>query len=220
MISKINYELNERIHPIILNPYLSLDDFKINCELINKYNIKNISSSLNFLSDLKDIKFNQKVKINTYISYPFGDLPHPLIKQLSTYAKDLGVDGIEYTPKFFLLSKNQDEDFAKDIENIKDSELPITLIFNRQRLNNECFEQALKISIEMGITSFQMGDGFGTSIERNDINEIRKILGNNKFIKVAGNIKDLKDVIELLDQGVDFIGTSYYHKIFESLKNN
>jgi len=48
----IKYELNEKIHAIIINPYLSWEDFCVNCDLIRKYNIKNISTSLNYLTDM------------------------------------------------------------------------------------------------------------------------------------------------------------------------
>ena len=37
----IEYELNEKIHAIIINPYLTWEDFCANCELIKKYNIIN-----------------------------------------------------------------------------------------------------------------------------------------------------------------------------------
>ena len=35
----IEYELNEKIHAIIINPYLTWEDFCANCDLIKKYNI-------------------------------------------------------------------------------------------------------------------------------------------------------------------------------------
>ena len=66
----INYELNEKIHPIIINPYLSWDNLIANCDLIKKYDIRNVSTSLNFLSHIKKILINHKVNINTLISYP------------------------------------------------------------------------------------------------------------------------------------------------------
>ena len=50
----IDYELNEKIHAIIINPYLSLEELNANCDLIQKYNIRNVSTSLNFLSHIKD----------------------------------------------------------------------------------------------------------------------------------------------------------------------
>jgi len=50
----IEYELNEKIHAIIINPYLTWEDFCANCDLIKKYNIKNISTSLNYLDDFKN----------------------------------------------------------------------------------------------------------------------------------------------------------------------
>ena len=42
----IDYELNEKIHAIIINPYLSLEELNANCDLIQKYNIRNVSTSL------------------------------------------------------------------------------------------------------------------------------------------------------------------------------
>ena len=64
----IDYELNEKIHAILINPYLSLEEFNANCDLIQKYNIRNVSTSLNFLSPIKDALNNHKVNINTLIS--------------------------------------------------------------------------------------------------------------------------------------------------------
>ena len=58
----IDYELNEKIHAIIINPYLSLEELNANCDLIQKYNIRNVSTSLNFLSHIKDTFNNYKVK--------------------------------------------------------------------------------------------------------------------------------------------------------------
>ena len=54
----IEYELNEKIHAIIINPYLSWEDFRVNCDLIKKYNIKNISTSLNYLDNFKNLLGN------------------------------------------------------------------------------------------------------------------------------------------------------------------
>ena len=64
----IDYELNEKIHAILINPYLSWDDLIANCELIQKYNIRNVSTSLNFLSHIKNALNNHKVNINTHTS--------------------------------------------------------------------------------------------------------------------------------------------------------
>ena len=70
----IEYELNEKIHAIIINPYLSWEDFYVNCDLIRKYNIKNISTSLNYLTDLKNCLGNYSADINALISYPLACL--------------------------------------------------------------------------------------------------------------------------------------------------
>tara|TARA_B100000963_G_scaffold10969_1_gene8494 strand:+ start:89 stop:751 length:663 start_codon:yes stop_codon:yes gene_type:complete len=219
MSSNKDYEFNEKIHSIILNPYLSKESFSNNINLIKKYNIKNISTSLNFLSYTKDIFPLSNIKINTLISYPFGDLPNNVAQELILYAKDAGSQAIEYTPKFFALSNNKDEEFAKDIENISKLDLPITLIFNKRKLSKEIFNKAINISLELGIENFQFGDGFGQYLGVNDIKEIIHLLGKNHFIKIVGGIKTIADVKDTLEAGADCVGTSYYHDIFQELKN-
>ena len=100
----IEYELNEKIHAIIINPYLTWEDFCANCDLIKKHNIKNISTSLNYLDDLKNRLGNYSANINAYISFPLADLPVKFIKELVNFAKDKGANGIEYIPNFINLS--------------------------------------------------------------------------------------------------------------------
>lgn len=217
MLNK-NYEFNEKIHATIINPYLTLDDFNINCELIKKYNIKNISTSLNFLRYFKKSDIINNTKINVFISYPFADLPVNFIEELVIYAKDTGANGIEYTPKFFFLAENDDESFANDIENISKSDLPITLIFNNYKLNNDKFIKAIKIAIELGIVNFQFGDGFGPTCNLIDIHPIINLLSEKSFVKIVGGIKKIEKVIEILDAGADCIGTSNFHDVFKDLK--
>ena len=214
----IDYELNEKIHATIINPYLSWDNLNANCDLIQKYNIRNVSTSLNFLSHIKNALSNHKVNINTLISYPFADLPSDFIDEFVCYAKDNGASGIEYTPNFLKLSKNNLNSFASEIESINDSELPVTIIINKTKLDKKIFEKAIEISLEVGITNFQIGDGFGPTLSNVDIVEIFKFIGKQNSIKVVGGIKKLSQVIDLFDLGVDCIGTSNFNLIFKEIR--
>ena len=214
----VDYELNEKIHATIINPYLTWEDLNSNCDLIKKYDIKNISTSLNFLSHLKNLFFNNKVNINALISYPFADLPIDFINEFISYAKDSGARGIEYTPNFLNLSRNDLNTFAIEIESINASELPVTIIINKKKLDNELFKKAIKISLELGITHFQFGDGFGPLISNIELVEIIEFLGHQNSIKVVGGIKKLSQVIELFDLGIDCIGTSNFYEIFEEIR--
>ena len=214
----IDYELNEKIHAIIINPYLSLEELNANCNLIQKYNIRNVSTSLNFLSPIKDALNNHKVNINTLISYPFADLPVDFIDEFVCYAKDNGASGIEYTPNYLKLSKNNLNSFASELESINASVLPVTIIINKTKLDKEFFEKSLKISLELGITNFQIGDGFGPALSNFDIAEILKLIGKKNSVKVVGGIKKLSQVIDLFDLGIDCIGTSNFNEIFKEIR--
>ena len=213
----IDYELNKKIHAIIINPYLSWEDFRVNCDLIKQYNIKNISTSLNYLDDFKNLLGNYKANINALISYPLADLPVSFIEELVCFAKDKGAKGIEYIPNFVNLSKRNLETFAAEIEQVKLSGLPVSIIINKSKLQKEFFYNAIEICLELGIKNFQFGDGFGPPITSNDVAEILKITGCQNQIKVVGGIKKLTQVIDLFDNGISCVGTSNFCEIFEEV---
>ena len=214
----IEYELNEKIHAIIINPYLTWEDFCANCDLIKKYNIKNISTSLNYLVDFKNRLSNYSANINILISYPLADLPVSFIEELVCFAKDKGANGIEYIPNFINLSKRNLETFASEIEQVKLSGLPVSIIMNKSKLQKEVLYDAIEISLELGIKNFQLGDGFGPSVTSNDVAEILKITGSQNRIKVVGGIKKLTQVINLFDNGISSVGTSNFCEIFQEVK--
>ncbi len=214
----IEYELNEKIHATIINPYLTWEDFCANCDLIEKYNIKNISTSLNYLDNFKNRLGNYSANINSLISYPLADLPVTFIEELVNFAKDKGANGIEYIPNFINLSKRNLETFAAEIEQVKLSGLPVSIIMNKSKLQKKVLYDAIEISLELGIKNFQFGDGFGPPISLNDVAEILKIMGSQNQIKVVGGIKKLSQVIDLFDNGISCIGTSNFCEIFQEAK--
>ena len=214
----IEYELNEKIHAIIINPYLNWEDFCANCDLVKKYKIKNISTSLNYLDDFQNRLSNYNANINALISYPLADLPVTYIEELVNFAKDKGANGIEYIPNFINLSKRNLETFAAEIEQVKLSGLPVSIIINKSKLQKEVLYNAIEISLELGIKNFQLGDGFGPPITLNDVAEILKITGSQNHIKVVGGIKKLTQVIDLFDKGISCVGTSNFCEIFQELK--
>ena len=214
----IEYELNEKIHAIIINPYLTWEDFCANCDLIKKYNIKNISTSLNYLDDFNNRLGNYNSNINALISYPLADLPVKCIEELVNFAKDKGANGIEYIPNFINLSKGNLETFAAEIEQVKLSGLPVSIIINKSKLKKEVFINAIEICLELGIKNFQFGDGFGSPLTSNDVTEILKTTGSQNQIKVVGGIKNLTQVIDLFDNGISFVGNSKFCEIFEEVK--
>ena len=214
----IEFELNEKIHATIINPYLTWEEFCANCDLIKKYNIKNISTSLNYLADFKNSLINYSASINALISYPLADLPISFIEELVCFAKDKGANGIEYIPNFINLYKRKLETFAAEIEQVKQSGLPVSIIINKSKLQEEVLHSAIEISLELGIKNFQFGDGFGPTITSNDVAEILKIIGSENQIKVVGGIKKLKQVIDLFEMGISCVGTSNFYEIFQEVK--
>ena len=214
----IEYELNEKIHATIINPYLTWGDFCANCDLIKKYNIKNISTSLNYLADFKTCLSNYSVNINTFISYPLADLPITFIEELVDFAKDKGATGIEYIPNFINLSKRNLETFAAEIEQVKLSGLPVSIIINKSKLQEKVLYSAIEISLELGIKNFQFGDGFGPPVTSSDVADILKMTGYQNQIKVVGGIKKLKQVIDLFDDGISCVGTSNFCEIFKEVR--
>ena len=54
-------------------------------------------------------------------------------------------------------------------------------------------------------------------IRDSDGAEILKITGSQNQIKVVGGIKNLTQVIDLLDNGISCVGTSNFCEIFEEV---
>ena len=160
---------------------------------------------------------NYSPKINALISYPLADLPVTFIEELVNFAKDKGANGIEYIPNFINLSKRSLETFAAEIEQVKLSGLPVSIIINKSKLQEEVFINAIETCLELGIKNFQFGDGFGSPLTSNDVTEILKIAGSQNQIKVVGGIKNLTQVIDLFDNGIDYVGTSNFCEIFEEV---
>ena len=132
--------------------------------------------------------------------------------------RDKGAKGIEYIPNFINLSKGNLETFAAEIEQVKLSGLPVSIIINKSKLQEEVLYNAIEISLELGIKNFQFADGFGPPITSNDVAEILKITGSQNQIKVVGGIKKLSQVIYLFENGSNCVGTSNFCEIFQEVK--
>ena len=125
---------------------------------------------------------------------------------------------LNFYQDFFYLSDSKEEDFAREIVILIQSGLPITLIFNYHKLDCDILSKAINICLEMGIENFQFGDGFGPYINKNDIDQIIKLIGYKSKLKITGGIKHLDQVIEILNLGASSVGTSDFHMIFKDLK--
>ena len=73
------------------------------------------------------------------------------IEELVCFAKDKGATGIEYIPNFINLSKRNLETFAAEIEQVKLSGLPVSIIINQSKLQEEVLFRAIEISLELRI---------------------------------------------------------------------
>ena len=116
------------------------------------------------------------------------------------------------------LSRRNLDTFAAEIEQVKLSGLPVSIIINKSKLQEEVLYRAVEISLELGINKFQFGDGFGPALALNDVAEILKITGSQNQIKVVGGIKNLSQVIDLFDNGISCVGTSNFCEIFQEVK--
>ena len=48
-------------------------------------------------------------------------------------------------------------------------------------MSKECIDQAIRTSLELGITNFQIGDGFGPPVQPSDLIQISKLVNKNIF---------------------------------------
>ena len=72
MSSNKDYEFNEKIHSILLNPYLSKESFQINIDLIKKHNIRNAFKS--YFDKVGKVKNHLNLQLDSGIATLFESL--------------------------------------------------------------------------------------------------------------------------------------------------
>ena len=142
-------------------------------------------------------------------------------KEKATEALDAinkGADEIDFVVDVLAL---KDQDYKKVFDGIKSvvdvaKHLPVKVIIETFYLND--YEKIIACSLAKaaGAKFVKTSTGIKGGATAEDVSLMKKIVGENMFVKASGGIKTLEDAILMIDAGASRIGTS---KSLELIKN-
>ena len=212
-------EITSSIHQAALSPFLNEEDLNQICEVSTYFQFDGLCTNLVRLPQArKALKPIDSIKLIAVIAFPFGDIPTHLKIEEAEWAVSQGANALEIVPNYFALTQGKIDVFAEEIAQLCELGVETTAILNIPNCSKEMIKSAVEASIEAGVHSIQSGNGFGPPVESSQIQLLSKLTRNRCAIKAVGGIKDLNHVIELINAGATYIGTSFGKEIMEEFR--
>ncbi len=212
-------DLNEIIVQGILDPHIDEEDVQNTCKASTYYGFSGICTNLNQLKAIRKLLDpSGPTQLIAAIAFPFGSIPTHFKIAEAEWAVENGADQIDMVPDFSLLNENKIITFAEEIAQICSLGIPINVILNTNRLKSSLLQNAIEATIEAGASGIQTGNGFGTSITIEDLNEVKKLIKNRCEIKAVGGISTLEKALQMINTGANKICTSNGPKIMKQFR--
>lgn len=211
-------ELNKYIDHTNLNSDTTLEDIRKFCDEAIKYHFHSVCVNPCYVSTAKGLLKDTTILVSTVIDYPIGSSTIASKEFSAIDAVNNGADEIGMVINIGAL-KNKDYDYLKkEIEDVRDSIEGKTLkiIIMPNYLTKDEISKITSICNETFVNFIEIIDNYKLDIEN------IKIIDKNKNdllgIKVSGNIKNIKEIEQLIDLGVTRIGITNGSKIMEISK--
>ena len=211
--------LERYIHQLALATYSPGGHLKKICEYSLHFNFSAICTTPIRIAEAKDyIGKKETTKLIALISFPFGESPIQIKRKEAEWSFENGADQIDIVPNINALMQGKINLFAEEIASICELGLPTRVILNTKKLEPKYIKIAIEAAIDAGVIGIQSTDGFGQSINANDINQLKKIICSRCEIKAVGGIKNLNQAFEIIEAGATNIGTSFGKELIEELR--
>ena len=210
------------IYQAVLNPHLDKERLAQVIDGCKQNRFVGLCTSPSYLSVARERLGTKNItKLISVIAFPFGFIPaHSKIKE-AEYAIEEGAEELDIVPNYFALNEGNIDLFAEEINQVSELSIPVRVIMDSNTLSNSLkLSLAINASIDAGAIGIQIGNGFGTVITKNQIQNVYEIVKNRCSIKSVGGIKTFDQAIELIEAGSTFIGTSFGFEIAKEQKKN
>ena len=212
-------ELAALIDQATLDPFLPKQLIKEICNASIHYRFRGVCSDLIKLKECKDhLRNHPEIKLIGVIAFPFGCIPMKHKKAEAEWAFENGANELELVPNFHALKEKKTDIFAEEIASICEIGLPVTTVLDTRNLSKEEISLAINSSLEAGTSTIQNCNGFGGSVQKQDIKMLSDLSKGRCAIKAVGAIKTFSQCIDVIEAGASRIGTSYGLEIMNSLK--
>ncbi len=190
----------------------TINDIKRLCEEAKRYGVYSVCINPAFISVAKEALTGSDVKISTVIGFPLG-MTLPQVKVYEAIEAVLtGADELDIVMNIGMARSGNWDYVKKELSNIICATKGIVhkIIIETCLLSREEKVLAAEAVISSGAEFIKTSTGFseaGATVD--DVRLLKSIAGDECQIKAAGGIKDVQQVIALIEAGATRIGTSH-----------
>ena len=219
-LEEANTNISNVIYQAALNPHFDKTMIIKVCDASKQNGFAGLCTSLSHLPIARErLGSKSSTKLISVIAFPFGFIPTSNKLKEAEYAIEKGAEELDLVPNYFALKEGNTELFAEEINQICELGIPVTVIIDANTLlNSSTLSIAIDALIDAGAIGIQIGNGFGSSVSKDQANHVSKIVKNRCSIKTVGGIKTYDQAIEIIEAGSTYIGTSYGFEITQGQK--
>jgi deoxyribose-phosphate aldolase len=217
-------KINKYVDHTLLSPDLKLDSLKRLIKEAEEYKFKTICIPPSFIKYAK--KENKNISICTVIGFPFGyQSTKSKIDEAKNAIKD-GADEIDMVINIALFKNNKENEVIKEINKIKKAinDHTLKVIIETSYWNSSEIERLTKLIVKSNADYIKTSTGFTESgAKLDDIKIMKKTIDSHNSslkIKASGGIKSLEFAKELINNGVNRLGTSSGVQLINNIKVN
>ena len=204
-------ELNKYIDHTNLKNTSTLRDIEKLCDEAIKYKFASCCVPPYYVKLAKSLFKNTNISVTTVIGFPLGYQTTAVKEFEAIDAVNNGADEIDMVININALKNKDYEYIKKEIEDIRDAidGKILKVIIETCYLEPNEIAEMTRICNDTFVNFIKTSTGFGTrGVNIEDINIINDNKNEILEIKASGGIKTLKQVNELIENGVTRIGTS------------
>lgn len=215
-------ELNRMIDHTLLKPEATRQQVKNLCEEALEYNFKSVCINPFWVSYAKDILKDSEVSVCTVIGFPLGANTTSVKAFEAKEAISKGADEVDMVINIGLLKSREYDLVKEDIEAVvkEAKDKIVKVIIETCLLSEEEIVKACELAVKSGADFIKTSTGFSLSgAKKEDVNLMRKTVGEKLGVKASGGIRDLQTAIAMIENGATRLGVSAGVDIIKELEN-
>jgi len=216
-------EIVKFIDHTLLKPEVTIFEIKKICEEAIKYNFYAVCIAPSFVSYAKEILEVYDIKIATVVGFPLGNTTTKVKIFEAKEAIKNGAQEIDMVINIGYLKSKNYKYVYDEIYSVKNEigDKILKVIIETSLLTQDEKVVASSIVKAAGADFVKTSTGFSQGgATKEDVELIRKVVGENFGIKASGGIRTFEQAVELIKAGATRIGTSSSLKIIEENGNN
>lgn len=203
-------ELAKYIEHTQLSAGATIENITNTCSEAEKYAFRSVCINSGYVALAKHLLQETKVKVVSTCAFPLGAVRTDVKVFEAVHAAEDKADEIDMVMNLSAAKSGNWEAVTEDIKAVVDATgIPVKVIIETGLLTDEEKLFACKAVLEAGAYCVKTSTGGLTGGAKiDDIILIKKYVGDRAKIKASGGIRTRSQIIELINAGADYIGTS------------